>query len=114
MHGLQSGAVLLSGHDQMSGCAIISFMIARKYLVRGFVQGVGYRAFVIRHAQQLGLAGYAKNLDDGRVEVHAQGPEKDVETLAGYLHQGPRFSDVRGVEQLEVPLLELREFSIRH
>ena len=89
-------------------------MIARKYIVRGRVQGVGYRSFVIRHALLIGLKGYARNLDDGRVEVHAQGPEHKVQELAGLLYQGPRFSEVRGVEELEAALIQSVGFSIRY
>jgi len=89
-------------------------MIARKYIVRGMVQGVGYRAFVIRNAQDLGLVGYTRNLEDGSVEVFAQGPRKLVEELAGRLHLGPRFADVRGVEEQEAALIESRGFSVRY
>lgn len=89
-------------------------MIARKYMVRGRVQGVGYRSFVIRHALQLGLNGYARNLDDGRVEVHAQGSERKVQELAGLLYQGPRFSEVRGIEEQEAALIQSVGFSIRY
>ena len=80
----------------------------------GRVQGVGYRAFVIHHAQALDLTGYARNMDDGTVEVLAQGPPAKVEELAGYLHQGPRFADVRGVEVQEAALLKSRGFTIRY
>jgi acylphosphatase len=64
------------------------------------VQGVGFRYFVERSAQQLGLTGYARNLDDGRVEVYAAGPPEKVEQLAGLLRVGPRWADVRGVEEI--------------
>ena len=48
-------------------------VIARRYFVRGHVQGVGFRYFVERIAADLKLAGYTRNLDDGRVEVYAVG-----------------------------------------
>ena len=47
---------------------------ARRWFIRGRVQGVGYRNFAQRAAVELGLTGYARNLDDGRVEVYAVGP----------------------------------------
>ena len=50
-------------------------LAARRWFVRGRVQGVGYRYFAQHAASSLGLAGYARNLDDGRVEVYAAGPE---------------------------------------
>ena len=74
---------------------------AKRYFVRGRVQGVGFRYFVQRAAAELGLTGYARNLDDGRVEVFACGPASRLEDLAGRLWKGPRFSDVRGVEEAE-------------
>ena len=74
---------------------------ARLYLVRGRVQGVGYRDYAQRTASALGLTGYARNLDDGRVEVYAAGPIDRLSDLAAALRKGPRFSDVRGVEEQE-------------
>lgn len=66
--------------------------------VRGRVQGVGYRAFVERVALELGLAGYARNLPDGRVEVVAEGPEEALRALLEKLKEGPRLARVEGVE----------------
>ena len=72
---------------------------SRKWVVHGRVQGVGYRWFVQKHAGELGLSGYARNLDDGTVLVHATGPEEQLNRLAGHLHQGPPGSEVRGVDE---------------
>jgi acylphosphatase len=85
---------------------------ARRWFVRGQVQGVGYRYFAQRAALGLGLTGYARNLDDGRVEVYAVGRAQQLEELAGMLHRGPRWSDVRGVEQMEAAVQEGGEFRI--
>ena len=74
---------------------------ARRWYIRGRVQGVGYRSFAQQSAQSLGLTGYARNLDDGRVEVYAAGPAEKLEELAPLLHRGPRWADVRGVEEQE-------------
>jgi acylphosphatase len=65
------------------------------------VQGVGFRYFAQREAAGLGLTGYARNLDDGRVEVYAAGPEEKLSQLGGLLYRGPRWADVRGVEEQE-------------
>jgi acylphosphatase len=86
---------------------------ARRWFVRGRVQGVGFRWFVLREAEALGLTGYARNLDDGRVEVYAVGPEESLSEMAGRLWVGPRMSDVRAVEQHEAPMLKYEGFSIR-
>lgn len=75
--------------------------MARRYFVRGRVQGVGFRYFVERAAGELGVTGYTRNLDDGRVEVYAIAPAETLTELEGRLWKGPRWSDVRGVEVLE-------------
>jgi len=85
---------------------------ARLYLVRGRVQGVGYRDFAQRTASALGLTGYARNLDDGRVEVYAAGPPDKLSDLAAALRKGPRFADVRGVEEVEAALEHYSSFQI--
>ena len=74
---------------------------ARRWFVRGRVQGVGFRYFAQRAAVELGLTGYVRNLDDGRVEVFAAGPADRLDQLAGMLHRGPRWAEVRGVEEQE-------------
>ncbi len=85
---------------------------AKRWLVRGRVQGVGYRYFAQRAAADLGVTGYARNLDDGRVEVYAVGPEAKLSQLAGMLHKGPRWADVRSVEEQEAAVQEYSDFHI--
>ena len=85
---------------------------ARRWFVRGRVQGVGYRYFAQRAAESLGLRGYARNLDDGRVEVYAAGPETKLSELAGMLYRGPRWADVRGVDEEEAPVQEYGSFLV--
>ena len=85
---------------------------ARRWFIRGRVQGVGYRYFVQRAAVELGLTGYTRNLDDGRVEVYAVGPVAKLSELAGMLYRGPRGSDVRGVEEQEAAVQEYGSFRI--
>ena len=63
-------------------------------LVRGRVQGVGYRAFVRRHAIDLGLAGQVENLADGRVEVVVEGLRSDLDHLLVHLRRGPVHAQV--------------------
>ena len=77
---------------------------ARRWLVRGRVQGVGFRWFVQREATALGLSGWVRNLDDGRVEAFAQGPASVLDALQGRLWQGPRWAEVRDVEPLDAPV----------
>jgi acylphosphatase len=59
-------------------------------IVRGRVQGVGFRYFVLRRAEALGLRGWVRNLPDGRqVEIEAEGAEEAVESLLAAVRQGP-------------------------
>lgn len=86
---------------------------AKRFFVRGRVQGVGYRYFVERAAADLRLAGYARNLDDGRVEVYATGPPAKLAELGQRLAVGPRFADVRGVDEQDAPVETHESFRIR-
>ncbi len=70
------------------------------YRVIGRVQGVGYRWWVIRTAQRLGLRGTVKNLADGSVEVRAAGPADALSELACALLQGPPYARVHSVEPI--------------
>lgn len=77
------------------------------------MQGVGFRFFVQRRAHELGLAGWARNVEDGSVEVYAAGPEKSLSELAAALHAGPPMSDVRAVEERDERVENLSGFRIR-
>jgi len=86
--------------------------LARRYFVQGRVQGVGFRWFVQRNASDLGVTGYARNLDDGRVEVYAVGTPEQLNELNGLLWKGPRMSDVRSVDEQEASPEKLSDFRI--
>ena len=73
--------------------------MSTRFLVSGLVQGVGFRWFVARHARALGLAGYARNLPDGRVEVVVSGPEEALPALEQLLRAGPANAQVEGLER---------------
>jgi acylphosphatase len=75
-----------------------------RYLVSGSVQGVGFRWFVARHARTLGLAGYARNLPDGRVEVVVTGPHDALPALEQLLRAGPANAQVEKVERSADPM----------
>ncbi len=82
-------------------------------MVSGSVQGVGFRFFVQGKAIALELTGWARNLDNGTVEVYACGSPQQLDDLAGALHAGPRTADVRNVEQQDVPVETHAGFRIR-
>ena len=84
----------------------------RLFLISGKVQGVGYRGFAAEAARRLGVAGWARNLADGRVAVEASGTAQQLEELEAFLRSGPRYSDVRGVEVGEVVVSERQGFII--
>lgn len=74
----------------------------RGFVVEGVVQGVGFRWFVVRRAQQEGLAGWVRNLPDGRVELVAEGPAVALDALAEALTQGPPHAHVSQVVRTAV------------
>ena len=75
----------------------------RRWIVRGRVQGVGFRWFVGREAQRLGLGGFALNRPDGTVEVVSQGSEEALDAMERTLTRGPPMARVDAVERLHVP-----------
>lgn len=86
---------------------------AKRWLVTGRVQGVGFRYFVQAKAAEHGVTGWARNLDDGRVEVYAVGTLEQLSNLAAALHLGPRMADVRHVEEQEDSIQQSSGFHIR-
>jgi acylphosphatase len=74
---------------------------ARRFVVRGRVQGVGFRWFVEREAHMLGIAGWVRNNHDGSVEVLAQGTRDQLSGLHSRLRAGPRAARVDEVEVSE-------------
>ncbi|MFZ1135011.1 MAG: acylphosphatase [Candidatus Korobacteraceae bacterium] len=84
----------------------------RRYLVSGRVQGVGFRWFVEREAATLGVTGWVRNREDGRVEVMATGTREQLSTLHGRLREGPRASRVDEVAVSPAPFLEAKSFGI--
>jgi acylphosphatase len=82
------------------------------FLVSGRVQGVFYRASAREQALVLGLAGHAKNLSDGCVEVLASGSADALEVLERWLWQGPAAAQVEAVSREEMPEQVLRGFRI--
>jgi acylphosphatase len=87
---------------------------ARRFVVRGRVQGVGFRWFVEREAHILKIAGWVRNDHDGSVEVLAMGTPEQLVGLRSRLHEGPRAARVDGVEESEAePVAGLNSFQVR-
>jgi acylphosphatase len=87
---------------------------ARRYFVNGHVQGVGFRWFVEKRASEIGVKGWTRNLDDGRVEVYAIGKKEQLSELCASLHKGPSMAQVRGVEEVEAAVEKVSGFRIAH
>ena len=81
--------------------------IIRHVVVRGRVQGVGFRAFVEHHALQRGLEGWVRNRRDDTVEAVFAGPQKTVEGVIKACHVGPLPAKVEGLDQREASEDEL-------
>ena len=76
--------------------------VARKFLIRGDVQGVGYRFFAQRAAARHQVVGYVRNLPDGSVEALAEGRPDSVESFKHDLATGPRGAAVQQVEEINL------------
>lgn len=87
--------------------------LTRRFVVRGRVQGVGFRWFVEAEAQKLGIAGWVRNNMDGSVEVLATGNREQLSQLRQRLRVGPRAARVDDVEESEAnPVQGLKAFRI--
>lgn len=89
---------------------------AKRFFVSGIVQGVGFRSYVERTARRLKLAGYVRNLRDGRVEAYAIGEAEALSSLRMTLERGPNSASVTGVseEPAEIEMRFAADFSIEY
>ena len=77
-------------------------MIRRRVVVRGNVQGVGFRYYANAEASRLGVAGFVRNLPDGSVEIEVEGEHPAVASLVDWARTGPRSASVESVEVSEI------------
>lgn len=89
-------------------------MDARAMVVRGRVQGVGFRWFAHREALALGIVGRIRNLADGTVEVHAVGEPEAMNRFRQVLHQGPSSAEVFEIEETPLSAEEASSYSEFH
>jgi acylphosphatase len=87
-------------------------LIARRVVVHGFVQGVGFRYSALQTARLLGVSGWVRNRGDGAVEALFEGERDDVEAMVRWCESGPRGAEVGEVEVLVEPLVGLSGFEI--
>lgn len=74
--------------------------LVQRWLIRGIVQGVGYRWYMVRQARHLGLSGFVRNLSNGSVEALVAGPPEAVSLLLSWARHGPPSARVVAVEIL--------------
>ncbi len=88
-------------------------MIAKHLVVIGEVQGVYFRASTQVEAAKYGLKGWVKNLGNGNVEIHIEGPEQEVQQLIQWANNGPTHANVAEVQVNEAAIEEFDSFQIK-
>lgn len=88
--------------------------IAKRLIVSGRVQCVGFRYFSQETAQRFGIKGWVRNLSDGTVELHVEGTNEIIESFQNALKDGNRFVGVERIEETEANNQEFRSFDIRY
>lgn len=79
-------------------------MIARRFIIKGRVQGVGFRYFTVTAARRSGVAGWVRNLPDGSVEAIAEGSSSAMDDFRDHLRVGPSSGRVTSVAESELPV----------
>ena len=87
--------------------------ICRRALISGKVQGMGYRYHTRQQALRLGVKGWVRNLEEGRVEAWVEGDRNAVEAIVQWFHQGPAAAIVDAVALNNEPLQQFAQFEIR-
>jgi len=82
--------------------------------IRGTVQGVFFRQFIKENAERYNVKGFVRNLEDGRVEVFAEGNQEEVEKMIELCKSGPKHSRIENVEIKEEKFQDLKEFKLLH
>jgi len=90
-------------------------MVARRFLITGYVQGVGYRFFALRAAARHQVVGTVRNLEDGRVEVIAEGEREAMDEFKKDLATGPSMAKIIEIDETDLQVTGLyRDFRIDH
>ncbi len=88
-------------------------MVARRFMISGMAQGVGYRYFVMRAAARHQMLGTVRNLPDGRVEVVAEGERDAMDEFKKDLATGPSMAEITDIEETDLPVTGLyRDFRV--
>jgi acylphosphatase len=88
-------------------------MVARRFIISGIVQGIGYRFFAMRAAARHQVLGTVRNLPDGRVEVVAEGERDAVDEFKKDLATGPSMAEITDIEEIDLQVTGLyRDFRL--
>jgi acylphosphatase len=87
---------------------------AVRLYIEGTVQGVFFRQFIKENAERCNLRGFARNLEDGRVEVFIEGDNDNVDKMIELCQKGPKHSQIRNVEIKEEKFQDFKEFKVLH
>jgi len=82
--------------------------------IQGAVQGVFFRQFIKENAERQDVKGFVRNLEDGRVEVFAEGNIENVDKMIELCQKGPKHSQIRNVEIKEEKFQDFKEFKLLH
>jgi acylphosphatase len=94
--------------------AIMGEKLLYKILVKGYVQGVGFRWSAMREAKILGITGFVRNLPDGSVFIEAEGASENLKAFIEWCRKGPDSGLVESVEAEPSSIVNYREFRIEH
>jgi len=87
---------------------------AIRLYISGTVQGLFFRGFVKEHAEKVGVKGFVRNLEDGRVEVFLEGNPSEVKKMIILCKKGPRHAEIKKVEEKSERFQDLKSFKVLH
>ena len=80
--------------------------------ISGTVQGIFFRRFIKDNADKLGVYGYVRNLEDGRIEIFIEGNQENVDNMIAISKRGPAHSNLRKIEEKEEKFQDFKDFKI--
>ncbi len=85
---------------------------AVKLTIDGTVQSMFFRQFIKEHADKYNVKGFIRNLENGKTEVFIEGNPDDVESMSAVCKRGPKYANIRSVQEKEERFQDFKEFKI--
>lgn len=85
---------------------------AVRLYITGAMQGIFFRQFIKDHADANNVKGFMRSLEDGRAEIFLEGHGEDVNVMIAICSKGPKYAQIRNIEQKEEKLQDFKEFKI--